>query len=87
MITREMLKTLQNIRRQEQNHGAAVAPEIKVYQHRTTLYGALRKLEKLEAINQQDAPTTSNVQKTYTTTGFGEKLLDKAVKAEMIEKW
>lgn len=86
MITREMVKTLQEIKRQEEKHGAAMTTKINVYQHRTTLYRCLRKLENLEAINSQTAPTSKPVKHTYTITEFGEKLIDKSINAEMIQK-
>lgn len=81
-----MLKTLQSIHRQQEKQGAAIAPEIKVYQHRTTLYSALEKLEQLDTIKCQDAPATSPVKKTYTTTDFGKKLINKTLQAEIIQE-
>lgn len=85
MISREMLLTLRNIKTQEENHGAALAPEIKVYADRTTLYKALDKLIELEAIESQEAPSTMKMEKTFTVTEFGKNLVRKAEKAEMID--
>lgn len=85
MINKKALQTLQQVMIQEKEEGAALAPEIKVYEYRTNLYQTLQKLEKLGAINIQEAPNTSNVDKTYTTTDFGEKLVENTRNAGMIK--
>lgn len=77
MISRQMRKTLQEIKKQQEKQGVAVAPQINVYKDRTTLYRSLRKLEKIEAIQTQEAPKTRPENKTYTITQFGKKFLEK----------
>ena len=84
MITRQMVKTLQAIKKQEENNGAALTTKIEVYEHRTTLYRTLEKLVRMDAAESQEAPNTAPVKNTYTLTKFGEKLIDKTKKAEMI---
>lgn len=84
MITREMVKTLQEIRRQQQSNGAALTTKIEVYEHRTTLYRTLEKLVNLQAAERQEAPNTAPVKNTYTVTDFGEKLIERCKEAEMI---
>lgn len=85
MISTKLLQTLQEVMKQEEKKGAALAPEIKVYEYRTNLYQSLEKLIELNAITKHDAPNTSNVDKTFTTTEFGEKLVRNARKAGMIK--
>lgn len=84
MINREMLKTLESIKNQEKETGAGLAPKINVYKHRTTLYGTLEKLRKLDTIEQHEAPNMTRVEYTFTTTEFGQTLLTKAKQAELI---
>jgi len=85
MITQEMLQTLKSIYLQEKSSGAALAPKIEVYQHRTTLYRALEKLEQLETIQKQEAPNVIQANYTYTTTSFGKKLVKNSQQANIIE--
>ena len=85
MISPKILATLQAIKEQEDKQGIATAPQINVYQHRTTLYQVLDKLKEIEAIEQQTAASTQNVQKTYTTTEFGRKLLEKMENTQRIK--
>lgn len=84
MINRKALLTLQQIKELEKEQGVALAPEIKVYEYRTNLYQTLDKLEKLKAIEKQKAPKPTSVQKTYTLTEFGEKLLQNTKQAGII---
>jgi len=83
MINKKMVATLQQIREQEKTNGAATAPEITTYNHRSSKYPALNKMCRLELIKEQDAPTTRKIKKTYRTTSFGRKLLQKTRKAEI----
>lgn len=80
MISWEMRKTLNQIHQLEENTGAATAPQINVYKDRTTLYRALNRLQTLDMIQEQTAPTTQKIEKTYTTTEFGKKFLNKTRK-------
>lgn len=79
-----MLRTLQDIRNQQQEQGAALAPKIDVYKHRTTLYGTLEKLISLEAIQRHEAPNMERVSYTFTITEFGETMLNRTKQAGMI---
>ena len=77
MINKKMVQTLQEIREQEKTNGAATAPEITTYQHRSSKYPVLNKMCQLELIKEQEAPTRRKIKKTYRTTSFGRTLLQK----------
>lgn len=72
-----MRETLQKIKKQQKNNGAATAPKINTYKDSSSLYKCLDKLEKTQMIKKQKAPTTVNINHTYTITDFGEKFLEK----------
>ena len=87
MITAQMVKTLQKIRNLEEGDGAAVTTDINVYKHRTSLYRCLERLEKINAVQEHEAPSTAKVQNTYTTTDFGKKLLKNLQDATQKKQW
>lgn len=85
MITKKNLETLQEIRKQEEKKGAGTAPEINTYQKRTSLYNCLKKLKKLNLLEEQEAPNTTKIEKTFTVTEIGKELL-KGINIEEIEE-
>lgn len=75
-----MIETLRQIKKQEEEQGAALATKINVYKDRTTLYRSLQKLEQINTIKKQKAPKKRPEHKTFTTTQFGKKLIQNTSK-------
>lgn len=82
MISWKMIQVLKTIRQREKRNGVCKAREIDVYVDRSTLYRSLNRLEEIDAVQSHEAPSNHKIQKTYTLTGFGAKLTEKAEKVQ-----
>lgn len=82
MISWKMIRTLKIIQHQQEQHGACKANQIDTYRDRSTKYRSLQRLEKLELIKTHKAPNSHRIQKTYTITDLGRKLVKKSEKIE-----
>lgn len=77
MINQTVVETLKEIKKEEQENGAATAPKLSTYKHRSNKYPALKKMEELNLINKNPAPKNMKLENTYTVTEFGKKVIEK----------
>lgn len=77
MINKTVLDTLKEVKKEEEKNGAATAPKIQTYKHRSNKYPALKKMVALGLINKNPAPKNMKLENTYTITDFGKTLLEK----------
>lgn len=80
MISWKMIQVMKTIHQRQQRNGVCKAREIDVYVDRSTLYRSLKRLETINAVKSHEAPSNHRIEKTYTLTDFGEKLIEKSEK-------